>query len=75
METVRIKNFRKIAEEFSACQPHLVLLDISLPFFSGYYWCETLRRVSKVPIIFMSSAADNLNIVMAMNMGADDFIA
>ena len=61
--------------EFSACSPHLVLLDISLPFYDGYHWCREIRSVSKVPVIFISSAADNLNIVMAMNMGADDFIA
>lgn len=75
MEAVCIRDFRKITEEFSEYEPQLVLLDISLPFFSGYYWCAELRRVTTVPIIFMSSAADNLNIVMAMNMGADDFIA
>ena len=56
-------------------QPHLVLLDISLPFCNGYHWCEEIRRLSKAPIIFLSSASDNLNIVMAMNMGGDDFIA
>lgn len=69
------ENFRNIMEEFSKADPHLVLLDIGLPFFNGYYWCNEIRRVSKVPIIFISSAADNMNIVMAMNMGADDFIA
>ncbi len=53
----------------------LVLMDISLPFFNGYHWCNEIRRISKVPIIFLSSMADNMNIVMAMNMGADDFIA
>ena len=56
-------------------QPHLVLLDITLPFFNGYHWCGEIRRLSRVPIIFISSAADNMNIVMAMSMGADDFIA
>ena len=64
-----------VAEEFAAYQPHIVLLDIMLPFFNGYYWCAELRRISKVPIIFLSSASDSMNIVMAMNMGADDFIA
>lgn len=70
-----VSNFRNVLEELAAYQPHLVLLDISLPFFNGYYWCSELRKSSKVPIIFISSAADNMNIVMAMNMGADDFIA
>lgn len=70
-----VENFRAVMEEFTAYDPQLVLLDISLPFFNGYYWCTQLRRVSQVPIIFLSSAAENMNIVMAMNMGADDFIA
>ena len=61
--------------EFSQFDPHLVLLDISLPFYSGFHWCQQIRRVSKVPIVFISSASDNMNIVMAMTMGADDFIA
>lgn len=67
--------FRNIMAEFAEVDPHIVLLDISLPFFNGYYWCGEIRKVSKVPIIFISSASDNLNMVMAMNMGADDFIS
>lgn len=61
--------------DFAEYDPHLILMDISLPFFNGYHWCSEIRKVSKVPIIFISSASDNMNIVMAMNMGADDFIA
>ena len=75
METVCAQDFRSVMAEFTACAPQLVLLDISLPFYDGYHWCREIRSVSKVPVIFISSAADNLNIVMAMNMGADDFIA
>ncbi len=75
METVCVRDFRNVMAEFSACAPQLVLLDISLPFYDGYHWCREIRSVSQVPVIFISSAADNLNIVMAMNMGADDFIA
>ncbi|MBE7009003.1 MAG: response regulator transcription factor [Ruminococcaceae bacterium] len=75
METVCARDFRNVMAEFSACAPQLVLLDISLPFYDGYHWCREIRGVSKVPVLFISSAADNLNIVMAMNMGADDFIA
>lgn len=75
MEARAVQDFRKVLGEFAAFDPHLVLMDISLPFFNGYHWCQEIRRVSKVPMIFISSAADNLNIVMAMNMGADDFIA
>ena len=70
-----IENFRNIMSEFTQFDPHIVLLDISLPFFDGYHWCSEIRKVSKVPIIFISSASDNINMVMAMNMGADDFIA
>ena len=70
-----VRNFHDVLGEFTAYDPQLVLMDISLPFFNGYHWCSEIRRVSRVPIIFLSSAADNMNIVMAMNMGADDFIA
>ncbi len=74
-ETNCVTDFRQVLSEFSEYQPHLVLLDISLPFFNGYHWCEEIRKISKVPIIFISSASDNMNIVMAMNLGADDFIS
>lgn len=67
-------NFRNVMAEFAEIAPHLVLLDIGLPFFNGYHWCNEIRKVSKVPVIFISSASDNMNIVMAMNMGGDDFI-
>lgn len=70
-----IEDFRDILGEFAAFQPHIVLMDIGLPFFNGYHWCAEIRKVSKAPIIFISSASDNMNIVMAMNMGGDDFIA
>lgn len=68
-------DFRNIMTEFAEYAPHLVLMDVALPFFNGYYWCGEIRKVSSVPILFISSASDNMNIVMAMNMGADDFIA
>lgn len=70
-----VTNFRNVLADFAQVNPHLVLLDIALPFFNGYHWCSEIRKVSKIPIIFISSASDNMNIVMAMNMGADDFIA
>lgn len=70
-----VRNFRDVLSEYAEYQPHIVLLDISLPFYNGYYWCAEIRKLSSVPIIFISSAADNMNIVMAMNMGGDDFIA
>ena len=74
-ETKCAEDFRSVLEEFSAFDPHLVLLDLALPFYNGYHWCTEIRRTSSVPILFISSAADNMSMVMAMNMGADDFIA
>jgi Response regulators consisting of a CheY-like receiver domain and a winged-helix DNA-binding domain len=68
------KDFQDILGEFARTDPHLVLLDIMLPFYNGYHWCREIRKISNVPVMFISSAADNMNIVMAMNMGGDDFI-
>ena len=75
LEAYIAQDLRDVMSEFARISPHLVLLDITLPFFNGYHWCGAIRAVSKVPIVFISSAADNMNIVMAMTMGADDFIA
>ncbi len=75
LEAKCVQNFRNVLMDFAEYEPHLILMDISLPFFNGYHWCREIRKVSKVPIIFISSASDNMNIVMAMNMGADDFIS
>ena len=75
LNTHEIGDFRGIMKEFAEFKPHIVLLDISLPFYDGYFWCGEIRKCSKVPIIFISSASDNMNIIMAMNLGADDFIA
>lgn len=69
-----VQNFRGVLGEFTAFDPHLVLMDIMLPCYNGYHWCREIRRVSEVPIIFLSSASDNMNLIMAMNMGGDDFI-
>ena len=68
-------DFQNVLPDFAACGPHLVLVDIMLPFFNGYHWCSEIRKISCVPVVFLSSASDNMNIVMAMNMGGDDFIA
>ncbi len=70
-----LTDFKDVLAAFVSYSPQLVLLDITLPFFNGYHWCSEIRKVSKVPIIFISSASDSMNIVMAMNMGGDDFIA
>lgn len=69
-----ITDFKDVLSTFVSYDPQLILLDISLPLFNGYHWCNEIRKVSKVPIIFISSTSDNMNIVMAMNMGGDDFI-
>lgn len=74
-ETAIIQDFQNVLSEMIDFDPQLVLLDITLPFFNGYYWCGEIRKVSKVPIIFISSASDQLNIVRAVEIGADDYIA
>lgn len=74
MECFAINDFQRVFEQFQEFQPDLVILDISLPFFNGFYWCQEIRRVSEVPIIFLSSAKDQMNQVMALNLGADEFV-
>jgi len=73
-EVCCVQDFQNVLGEFAAYMPQLVLMDIGLPFFNGYYWCSQIRQVSQVPIVFVSSANDRMNIVMAVNMGGDDFI-
>ena len=73
-EVYVVEDFEHVMEVFLDYQPTLVLLDISLPFYNGYHWCQEMRKVSEIPIIFISSTNENMNIVMAMNMGVDDFI-
>ena len=75
METARPRDLRRVLDEFLEWKPHLVLMDVGLPFFDGYHWCREIRKASKVPVIFISSADDNMNIIMAVNMGGDDFVA
>lgn len=70
-----VRDFANVTKEFNSVNPHIILLDIMLPFYDGYYWCKEIRKASNVPIIFISSASDNMNIVMAVNMGGDDFVA
>lgn len=73
-EAAHVVDFMKVLDTFDVYQPHLILLDISLPFYNGYYWCNEIRKVSKVPIVFLSSHTENMDIIMAMNMGADDYV-
>ena len=73
-ETASIENFENILEEFAKYKPHLVIMDINLPYFDGFYWCKKTRDMSKVPIIFLSSRDSNMDIIMAVNMGGDDFV-
>ena len=74
-KTVCVRDFKNVMEEFKKTDPQLVILDIGLPFYNGFYWCQEIRKVSKVPVLFLSSASDNMSIIMAVNMGGDDFIA
>lgn len=74
-EVFQIEDFTHVIQEFVQKDPQLVLLDLKLPFFNGFHWCEEIRKISQVPVMFLSSAADNVNMVMAMSRGADDFIA
>ena len=73
-EVITVRDFRRVSAEYAEARPQLVLLDIMLPFYDGHHWCTEIRKLSSVPIVFISSASDNMNIVMAMNMGGDDFI-
>lgn len=74
-EVESVRDFQNVLQQFIRFDPQLVLLDLTLPFFNGFHWCEEIRRISQVPIVFLSSAADNMNMVIAMSKGADDFIA
>ena len=74
MEVSTVSDFRNVLGEIQEIGPHLIIMDITLPYMGGYHWCQEIRKTSNVPIIFISSATDNMNIVMAMNMGADDYI-
>lgn len=73
-QVTAVKEFGRVLEEFERQKPHLVLMDIYLPFYNGYYWCGELRKISHVPVVFLSSAGDDMNLVMAINLGADDFL-
>jgi len=69
-----VSDFSAVLTEFRTASPHLVVMDVSLPYYDGYYWCEQIRRESKVPILFVSSHTDNMDAIMAVNMGGDDYI-
>lgn len=73
-EVACVQDFQNVIGEFTDFSPQLVLLDIMLPFYNGFHWCSQLRKISRVPVVFLSSASDNMNQIMAMNMGGDDFI-
>ena len=73
-EVVETERFEQVLDDFKRADPHLVLLDINLPVFDGFYWCQQIRSISKVPIIFLSSRNQNMDIIMAINMGGDDFV-
>lgn len=68
------EDFQNIFDDFKNFHPDLVLMDVSLPFYNGYHWCKIIRKNSKVPILFISAADENLNLIMAMDLGADDYL-
>ncbi len=70
-----VEDFRDVLGQVRETAPHLVILDVYLPYYNGYHWCTEIRRSSRVPILFLSSASDHMNQVMAMNMGGDDFVS
>ena len=74
MEAKSAEDLRAVTEEAAAYEPHLIIMDIGLPFFDGYHWCRELRKQTAAPILFLSSAADNMSVIMAVNMGGDDFV-
>ncbi|MGT2949889.1 DNA-binding response regulator [Streptococcus cuniculi] len=73
-EVAESEDFQRILEQVEDFQPHLILMDIGLPFFNGYYWCQEIRKVSSVPILFLSSRDQPMDIVMAINLGGDDYV-
>ncbi|CZR96913.1 MULTISPECIES: response regulator transcription factor [unclassified Clostridioides] len=73
-DVYQIENLENIIEEFKNYEPQLVLLDINLPFYDGFHWCNEIRKISKVPIIFISSRNSNMDVIMGVNLGADDYI-
>lgn len=68
------EDFSDIMGTFRRVRPHLTLLDISLPYYNGYYWCGEIRKESRAPILFLSSHAENTDVIMAVNMGGDDYV-
>jgi len=73
-EVAAVQDFADILQDFARFNPHLVIMDINLPYYDGFYWCKRIRDISKVPIIFLSSRDSNMDIVMAVNMGGDDYV-
>ncbi|TMV48093.1 response regulator transcription factor [Paenibacillus mesophilus] len=73
-DVIEVSSFDRVLDQFAAGQPHLVLMDVNLPMYDGFYWCQQIRSVSKVPILFLSSRNQNMDVIMAINMGADDFV-
>ena len=73
-ETVAVRQFDKVSEEFERVRPHLVLMDINLPFYDGFYWCGQIRQISDVPVIYISSRDDDRDKIMAIAQGGDDYV-
>ena len=74
LETVIVENFDLVAQCFIHNQPHLVIMDINLPSYDGFFWCQKIREISNVPVLFLSSRDSPMDVVMSVNMGGDDYI-
>lgn len=67
-------DFQKITDDFIKQKPHLVLMDINLPYYDGFYWCRMIREISAVPVIYISSRSDDRDKIMAIAQGGDDYV-
>ena len=74
-QVASVSNFRSVAQEVLEAKPAVILMDITLPYFNGFYWTTEIRKQLTTPIIFISSSDDEMDAVMALNMGGDDFIS
>lgn len=73
-QAMEARHFDRLLSDFTACHPHLVLMDINLPYFDGFYWCSRIREISDVPIIYISSRSDDRDKIMAIAQGGDDYV-
>lgn len=73
-QAVKAGHFEDILKEFDSCRPHLILMDVNLPYYDGFYWCRKIRESSDIPIIYISSRDDDRDKIMAIAQGGDDYV-